>query len=45
VAYYDVKTKPRRYRYEDTGIDYYSYVNYQRISSDNNKPFYLFFVD
>lgn len=45
IAYYDVKTKPRRFKFEDTGIDYYAFQNYQKLAKNNQSFFYLFFVD
>ena len=45
VALYDVKTKPRRWKYEDTGIDKRSYDTYINVFKKYRKPFYLFFVD
>lgn len=45
IAYYDVKTKPRRFKFEDTGIDYYSFKRYLQLKQNNKTYFYLFFID
>ena len=45
IALFDIKTKPRRAKYQDTGIDVKSYINYKKSSNVNNCPFILFFVD
>lgn len=42
---YDVKTKPRRLNYPDTGIDFQHYNKYKQISELNKLDFFLFFVD
>jgi len=41
----EVKTKPRRNFYPDTGIDYKDYLGYCNISNIYKLPFWLFFVD
>lgn len=41
----DIKTKPRRKKFPDTGIDYRHYIRYKQITEENNINFYLFFVD
>ena len=41
----DVKTKPKRKNYNDTGIDVHFYNDYKKASEKMNVPFYVFFVD
>lgn len=41
----DVKTKSRLNKYNATGVDYKSYLEYKKWSNYTNLPFYLFFVD
>lgn len=41
----EVKTKPSRIYYPDTGIDEKIYNSYIRISKRYNLPIYIFFVD
>lgn len=41
----DVKTKPRRLRYPDTGIDVHCYERYKRVRESLGVPIWLFFVD
>lgn len=45
VALFDVKTKPLRNKYQDTGINLKSFNDYIDVSKINNLPFLLFFVD
>lgn len=45
VVIVEVKTKPRRLYYPDTGIDIKHYNTYKEISKKHNIPVYLFFVD
>lgn len=42
---FDVKTKPRRLKYEDTGIDISHYERYKYITTKYKIPVFLFFVD
>lgn len=41
----EVKTKARRNKYPDTGININHYENYKKISKKHNLPIFLFFVD
>lgn len=41
----EVKTKPRREAYEDTGINHYHFDEYQAITSRYHIPLFLAFVD
>ena len=41
----DVKTKPRRTKYPDTGINMINYGEYQRLQKINKIPVYIIFVD
>ncbi|MBQ7594066.1 MAG: hypothetical protein IJU48_06920 [Synergistaceae bacterium] len=41
----EVKTKPRRNKYPDTGFDYRHYEGYKRFSEEHNMKMYVFFVD
>lgn len=41
----EVKTKPKRNYYPDTGIDYKHYLEYKEVSKLHSLPVYLFFVD
>jgi hypothetical protein len=45
VYWGDVKTKPSRLYYPDTGIDIRHYNTYLNLQTTNNITFYLFFVD
>jgi len=42
---YDVKTKPKTFKYNDTGIDKSSWDIYKALKEKNKLPTYLFFVD
>jgi len=41
----EVKTKPRRVKYPDTGIDWKHYLDYQNIQAKYHIDVYLYFVD
>lgn len=41
----DVKTKPKRDKYPDTGVDWKHYLKYEKIKKEKNIPFYIYFVD
>lgn len=41
----EIKTKARRNRFPDTGIDFKHYIEYKQISERHNLPVHLFFVD
>ncbi len=41
----EVKTKPKREVYPDTGIDLHSYNNYKKFAQKHNIKVYIFFVD
>ena len=41
----EVKTKARRNKYADTGIDMKHFETYQNISKKHNLPIFIFFVD
>lgn len=41
----DVKTKPCRDKYPDTGMDYEDYINYKRIGAEHNLGVFIFYVD
>jgi len=41
----EIKTKAKRNKYPDTGIDYRHYLEYKTISKKHNLPVWLFFVD
>ena len=45
ISLFDVKTKPIRNNYQDTGINLSKYYHYQNSSKINKFPFALFFVD
>jgi len=41
----EIKTKAKRNKYPDTGIDYRHYIEYKTISEKHNLPVLLYFVD
>lgn len=41
----EVKTKPRRYMFDDTGIDIKHWRRYTKLMNKRKKPVYIFFVD
>lgn len=43
--YVEVKTKPRRKIYADTGFDFKNYEIYRRLCENENKRMYIIFVD
>ena len=45
ISIAEIKTKPRRLYYPDTGFDIRSYEDYKAISQKHNLGVYIFFVD
>ena len=43
--YFEVKTKPRRFAHEDTGIDIHSWNRYINFLKLHDKTIYIYFVD
>jgi hypothetical protein len=41
----DIKTKPRRTYYADTGVDLCHFEQYKKFSEDHGVEFYIYFVD
>jgi Holliday junction resolvase len=45
VCIVEVKTKPKRKFYNDTGIDITSFKTYEKVSKEHNLKLFIFFVD
>ncbi len=45
VVIAECKTKARRNKYYDTGLNYRHYLEYKKISEKHNIPVFLFFID
>ncbi len=45
ICFIEVKTKPKRVMYNDTGIDWTTHCNYLEFGDMNNLPVFIVFVD
>lgn len=45
MFFFEVKTKPRRFCCEDTGINLHSFERYKKLIEKSNREVYIYFID